>query len=328
MKNEGSKKLEIFLLLALRQAARSDSAGSESDETAEGEPSENAFSAIAAQLSAADAEKFERLRTEYRNKSGEEKEKWRARIETFIGTDEPSVDDSVHRSHVGAALEKEIPAIRKIVVSSLSPAHLSQFSQKRAESESSKTYRAAWLEKNVRRAFAKKFVALRDLPAATAFDRLSGAQFARLIRHAGIREVALACVRIEAVESVTAFLRRFAAEDARAIAAQLSASRQISDERLSFAENRVQSALEIEPQPSAMLDLLGIRLVGNLLCANAARAVYTEQKLPLEVAPKLSEIIETQCRQTPPALQLEIGAEVERLAETIMKTTAKAKADV
>lgn len=321
MKNESPGKLEIFLLLALRQAARLNSGGEESKKD---DSPQNFFSLPTEQLPVAEAEKFERLHSDYQKKSEAEKQKWRAQIENFIGSDEPALDANIHESHIDAALRRELPATHRIVMICLPAARQNRLNQAGIETENSRKLRAAPLEKIVRKTFAAQFVALRDLPVGGSFDRLNGAQLARLIRLAGIREAAYACARIEAVESVTGFLRRFAPEDARAIAAQLNSLPQKSGERLSFAENLVQTALKIEPQPSAMLDLLGIWLVGILLCDGAPeRIAYTKQKLPLEVAPRLSEIIETQCRRTPAELQREIGAETELLAEKIIKPPGK-----
>lgn len=385
MKQQTPKKLEIFLLLALRQAAKSllpgeksgasagnieadkeeivkeEEAAAESEaleETAEqqqqqqrrlsaeieeqarAEALENIFAVFSAQLSAPGAEKFERLRLEYENKSEAEREKWRARVKASVGRDEPTIDESVHWSHVEAALEKETALVRKIVAPAVlsaqhkdrlktSPAKTNDNRRQTSEpnaSDDADTAKAQF-EKVVRRAFAAQFVAARDLPIAGTFDRLSGANLARLARLAGIREAAFACAGIESVETVGAFLRRFAPEHARAIAAQLSALPKTSDERLRFAENLVRAALEAEPnQPSAMLDWLGLRLIGILLCAQKPeRIAYTEQKLPLVAAPRLSEIIAVQCRETPAEMRREIGTEIERLAGTIAGADVKNK---
>lgn len=319
MKNDSPKKTEIFLLLALLCARRFDSDGAEEKH----DSTEDFFAAFAGQLPTPEMEKIERLQSDYRGKSEAEKQKWLAQMEDFIGCDEPQVDGNVHWSHVEAALKNETAAIRKIIVPSLASAHRNRFIENLKETGDLR--RRAALEKIIRTNFAEQFVAFRNLPDTTTFDRLSGASLARLVRVAGIREVALACVRIEAVETVGAFLRRFAAEDARQIAAQLNNFSKVPNERLLFAENLVQAALELEPQPSSMLDLLGIQLIGLLLCRAAPeRIAYAKQKLPLEAAPKLNEIIETQCRETPVELQNTIGAEIERLAETIAKTKSDA----
>lgn len=354
MKKTTAKKLEIFLLLALRQAAadklpsREEPASAEEDapdaaatedaspsahESEDAEKINEFFLAFSEQLTAPENEKLERLYSNYQDKSEAEKQNWRLQTARSIGGDElPLVDESVHRSHVEAALNREIPAIRRIVAGALPAAYKNLYApvQNKAENDLNANFAgaSARLEKTVRATFARQFVAVRDLPAANVFDGLSGAQIARLARLAGIREVARACAGINAVEAVGAFLRRFEPEDGRAVAAQLSGLPKISAERLAFAENLVQNALEIEAQkPSAaMLDWIGIRLIGILLCApqneNAARVAYTEQKLPLETAPRLSEIIEIECRKTPPELRKKIGSEVERLAETIAKSGA------
>lgn len=347
MKKQTAKRLEIFLLLALRQAARRsfpdvdnnseiEEARGARTETDDAENSPEIDSVFPEQLAAPDAEKFERLRLNYQSKSEIEKQKWRERVANSIGADEFAIDEVVHRSHVEAALQKEAQAIQKILAPALPFAHENQSAAIGVEADDNRKSNdltdaspasSARLEKIVRQTFAAQFVALRDLPAAVVFDRLSGAQLARLVRLAGLREVAYACAGIKAVEAVSGFLRRFAPEDGRAVAAQLSGLPKISEERLAFAESLVQSALEIETEPSAqMLDWLGIRLVGILLCApasSAARLAYAEQKLPFETGLKLSEIIETECRATPPELKKKIAAEIERLAETVGSASGK-----
>lgn len=316
MNLEAPEKLEIFLLLALRQEARFSVSGA-----AENTSAGNSFAAVAEQIPPSEAKKFERLRSNYENKSEPEKNEWREKIESLIGADAPVLDENIHRAHIDRALQKEIPAIRRLIESWLAP-------PARIEPEpieiAAEFQPNEWLVKRVRRAFSRQFVTLGDLPVATDFDRLNGAQFARLVRLAGVGEVALACLRIPAVESVGAFLRRFPPEDARAIAARLKNLSPVSSERLAFAENLVHAAFETEPDPAAMLDYLGIRLVGASLCAAPQRLVYTQQKLPPEASRKFAEIVETECRRTPPETQREIGAEIEALAQTIAKTTVKA----
>lgn len=308
MKKQTPKKLEIFLLLALR---RMNDAADEN------------FSAFAGQLSKPEAEKFERLRLKYQNKSDDEKRQWLDDIKKAIVGENFLIDDNIHRSHVEAVLSRETSAIQEIIKTSLPPVYHFDAPPNLAKQfvETQKSDAVSAIEKTIRKTFAAQFVALRDLPEIKMFDRLSGAQLARLVRFAGIREVAFACARIKSVESLGAFLRRFEPEDARAIAAQLGNLPKIADERISFAENLVHNALEIEPQPtSAMLGWLGIRLVGITLCAlqkSTLRIAYTEQKLPLETVPPLSVIIETQCRRTPDSLKQKISAEIEELAEMV-----------
>lgn len=319
MAQRSKKRLEIFLALAHRFAApqnvsETDSAAAE---TFGDEAQPKVYAALSGYLTSAEATRFERLKANIQKKSEAEKSDWIKQTLEEIGTDEQLIDDTVHQSHVVAASQKEPRGIRKIIEKGVFAAPILESNDSDRTREIEK---ATALEKTVRRAFAKQFVALRDLPQPTAFDRLSGAELARLIRLAGIREVALACVRIEAVESIAAFLRRFSAEDARAVAAQIANFPDQSEPRLAFAEQLVQTALEIEPQPSAMLDSLGIWLTGVLLCVGANNRVrYTIQKLPVEASGKLLEIIDEQCRRTPADLLSVIGKEIERLAETIAR---------
>ena len=326
MQQQSPDRLEIFLALALRTGAEPSSTiaafmpTANESENAVLNAADESFSVIRSYLTARESERFERLRSKFQSKSEAEKTAWQAEILSKIGADEHLIDDSVHWSYIGAALRKEIPAVRKIIFNSLSPEHQKAINAKSEKALEVDLSKATALEKTVRRAFAAQFVRLNDLPKPTAFDRLNGAQLARLIRLTGIHEVALACQQIEAVESVAAFLRLFSAEDAQAIASQLNGMPKKSEARFIFAENLVQKTMEIESNPSAMLDLLGIRLAGILFCdCPKERVIYTNQKLPLEVAPQLPKIIEKQCRRVPPTLQIEINAEIERVAQTIYR---------
>ncbi len=321
MKINFPDRLEIFLALALNRRARENSINEDAPTLSEQMP------ALFEYLSAAETEKLERIWRDYQNKTAPEKSVWRGRVIALIGADEFFIDEQVHQSHISEALKKEIPSVRRIVRRLLPPDF--PFDPNSAHDDS-QTFDAPFeksrlpLEKTVRRAFAKHFVALRDLKKITAFDRLSGAQTARLIRLNGIREVATACVRIEAVEAVAAFLRIFSAEDAQAIAAQLNALPNLPEERLMFAEQIVQATLESEPQPSAMLDLLGIQLLGVVLYgADDWQIRYAKQKLPLEIAPKLAEIIDERRIETNANLREQISTEIERLAQTLLRAKSR-----
>jgi hypothetical protein len=314
-------KTEIFLLLALERRARQAGGAPLVEPAPEGEPdgadknlTEEDFPALFEQLGRAQIAELHRHLSEYQAKTAIGKKIWREKIRSSIGADEFFIDHGVHRSHIENALQNEAPAIQKIIADALSGGASSILNGRRTRNENA-------LEKRVRRAFAAQFVALGEVENATAFDRLSGTQLARLIRLAGVGEVSTACLRIEAVEAVAAFIRNFPAEDARLIAAQLGRAHDVSEERIAFAENLVRTAFEIEPNPSAMLDWLGIWLTGVLLCRSTpARVRYTGQKLPLEFARRLPAMIEENCRQAPPEMQREIGGEIERLAAQIGET--------
>lgn len=334
MKNNSAKRLEVLLWLAVRQLSVSEIGANTADETPDSQESsgkidETKLPVLFKQLNKGETEKLKSLLADYNNKNAAEQENWKKNMRAFVGSDNGFLEESLHWSHIGEALKKEPPAIRKIIYEALpksdreplkSVLEFEKDAASKSEIKQKDTFNL--VSKAIQRAFARQFKTLSDLQKPTAFDRLDGTQMVRLIRLAGIREVTFACARIEAVETVAAFLKRFPAEAARAIAAQLNNLPRISDERLSFAENLVQNALEIEPQPSAMLDLLGIWLIGIRICNSpSARIVYTQQKLPREFAPELPEIIENQCKKTPAGLQKEVSAEIEQLAETIIKTT-------
>ncbi len=323
MPNQPPDRLEIFLALAVKSGASEKLSAANTAETTDANFPDDAahadFSSVFAHLTEEESQNFKHLQTAYQNKSADEKVVWQAEILRQIGTDEHLIDAAVHWSHVAEAWRKESPAVQKIVFESLLPKHL-QAIDFSPDKPPKNNRRPKALDKTIRRAFAENFVALRDLPAPTAFDRLSGAQTALLIRLAGIREVALACLQIEAVELVAAFLRRFSAEDANAVAAQLRGLPKMAEARLAFAGNLVKTMLEIESKPAAMLDLLGIHLVGIALCdCQNERVIYTNQKLPLEAAPQLPKIIAEQRRAAPHDLRREISAEVEQTAATIFR---------
>ena len=324
MSHQPPDRVEIFFALALKSGAARSSSNNAAEPLSDNLTDEN-FSLISAHLSEKEAQKFQRLQAEFQDKPATEKGEWQAKILRKIGTDELLIDETIHWSYVGEALRKEIPAVQTIIFESLPPEYQKAINLSTAESKE-KNRTTDEIEKTVRRAFAEQFVSLRDLPKPTVFDRLNGAQLARLIRLTGIREVALACLQIEAVELVAAFLRRFAAEDANAIAVQLNNLPKMSEARLEHAENLVQTTLEIESQPSAMLDLLGIHLTGIALGdSQNERIIYTNQKLPLEVAPQLPEIIKEQRHAAPEILRREISAEVEQTAQTIFRSASSRK---
>lgn len=319
MQQHSLDRLEIFLALAVKSGA------AENVSTKESEVED--YPAIFAYLSEKESEKFKRLQANYQEKTETEKAEWQTAVLKKIGMDEQLIDETVHWSYVNEALQKEIPAVQKIIFDFLSVEHRKAINSSTGKhKENSRKPRMSALDKTIRRTFAKQFIALRDLPQPSAFDRLSGAQLARLIRLTGIREVALACLQIEAVELVAAFLRRFSTEDTQAIAAQLNTLPKMSEERLDFAQNLVQTMIEIEPEPSAMLDLLGIHLVAANLCdSSEKRVVYTNQKLPLEVAAQLPELIDEQKIETPKDLRHEINQEIEQTAQTIYRSSGAKK---
>lgn len=298
MLNQDVNRLRIFVALERERLARLGSSDGEF------------VSPIAAHLNDSEAAVFNRLSTEYEDKSEEEKKTWRRRVLRDVLSGVPPIDRNVHGFHIDQALAKESPSVKKIIAEWLGPPAPAAKGSVRDGKKA--------LTGTVCRTFAGQFVSLQDLKKATAFDRLNGTQLARLIRLSGVREVALACVRIEAVEAVGAFLRKFSAEDARAIATRINGLRENTDERLSLAENFVQAALEAEDNPPAILNLVGMRLVGVLLCdGSKLRLSYAALKLPFEIKPRLVEIAADEREKTPRFLRRQVAAEVENLAEAI-----------
>lgn len=335
MKNNSSKRLEILLWFALRQMSKPQIQPTKKSEILDltatdespKEPANTEMPTLFKQLNRSEIDKLKNLLVEYSEKSAVEKENWKKRIQYFVGTDGSFLDENLHWSHIEEPLKHEPLAVRKIIFNALPETdrnHLKSILNIEIDQPSEANERKSKLgliEQYVQKAFAKQFTNLHDLQNPTAFDRLDGTQTVRLIRLTGIREVTFACARIEAVETLAAFLKRFPAEAARAIATQLNNLPKTSGERLLFAENLVQIALESELRPSAMLDLLGVWLIGIGVCESPVNRIsYTQQKLPKEFAPELSEIIDTQCRRTPPELQKQISEEIEQLARVILKT--------
>lgn len=152
----------------------------------------------------------------------------------------------------------------------------------------------------VRKAFLASFVGRAELPKPSPLDALSSSELARLVRLLGIRETALACRGITAVETVAAFLRRFAPEDARAIATQIATLTTVEPERVELAGACVQRMIALETEPGAMLDRIGIELLATTLSVSRERRLaYAAQKLPVELARELRRLAQD-IKQTMP----------------------------
>ncbi|HEY0170036.1 MAG TPA: hypothetical protein VGB98_03215 [Pyrinomonadaceae bacterium] len=243
----------------------------------------------------------------------------------------PPLDEHLHHSHVTEALRGEPGRVRRLVVSHLPPALAAACSDalglaeqdardypERAEREAGPRPEVVAV---VRRVFLSHFLTLADVERPTALDMLSGAELARLVRLLGVRETALACRGIEAVEAVAAFLKRFAPEDARAVAAHIRTLTGVDPRRVARAGQRVQEALRAEPDPGAMLDRVGLRLLAAALSGRARRVSlrYAAQKLPVEAARWLRLMAATGAASeasptgTPGAGEAAEGAEARRL---------------
>jgi hypothetical protein len=221
----------------------------------------------------------------------------------------PPLDEHLHHSHVTEALRGEPERVRRLVVAHLPPALAADCARAlglgdapargvaRTEGKAGQTEveakptevearTAPEVVAVVRRVFLSHFITLADVERPTPLDLFSGAELARLVRLLGVRETALACRGIAAVEAVAAFLKRFAPEDARAIAAHLRTLTSVEPRRVASAGQHVQEALRAEPDPGAMLDRVGLRLLATALAGRALRTslLYAAQKLPVEAA--------------------------------------------
>jgi hypothetical protein len=208
----------------------------------------------------------------------------------------PRFDERVHTSHVAEELRGEPPRVRELVLSYL-PERVAeevaaQLGAQRHAHAGESTEIAPEVIAVVRREFLSRFEPPPEASRTRPLDLLSGAGLARLVRVLGVRETAHACRRIEAVEAVAAFLRRFEPEDFQAIRAHLYSPAEVSHARVRFAEEVVRDALPARAEPAAMLDLVGLRMLANSFRsgADSPRLRYAAQKLPLEAARLLSEM--------------------------------------
>jgi len=204
----------------------------------------------------------------------------------------PPLDEHLHHSHVTEALRGEPARVRRLVVAHL-PHALAEacagalgMSAEAARAEVEREAPAPEVVAVVRRVFLAHFITLADLERPAPLDFFSGAELARLVRLLGVRETALACRGIPAVEAVAAFLKRFSPEDAGAVALHLKSMTNVEPWRVALAGQHVQEALRAEPEPAAMLDRTGLRLLAAALAGRTRRASlrYAAQKLPVEAA--------------------------------------------
>jgi hypothetical protein len=204
------------------------------------------------------------------------------------------LDEHLHHSHVTEALRGEPSRVRRLVVGHLPPPLAAACAQAlglagevSGEADASGARGPApEVVAVVRRVFLSHFITLADVERPMPLDYFSGAELARLVRLLGVRETALACRGIAAVEAVAAFLKRFAPEDARAIATHLRTLTNVEPWRVGFAGQLVHDALRAEPEPGAMLNRVGLRLLATALAGRTRRSSlrYAAQKLPVEAA--------------------------------------------
>lgn len=274
----------------------------------------------------------------------EAQSQWLMRTLRGAPADQPApLDEHVHPSHVIEVLRAEPPRVRSLVLQNLPPL-LAQtcaaaLYAARGEAEGGGEGQAPSRRPHapgegvrpefvalIRRLFMSHFVAAGAWGKTRALDLLSGVELARLVRRLGVRETAAACRGIESKEAVGSFLRRFSAEDAPAIAAHIAGLTDVAPNRVAFAEGLVHESFGLTPEPEAMLDWLGVRLLAAALATfPPARARYIKQKLPSSAAKALSEMIEQSRRRDDPAMVRLIAAEVEDSAADLRRPRKPAR---
>jgi len=229
-------------------------------------------------LTGLDAEESQALEREWSRYDGlppEEQARWlgqalgRGREENSGDTE--SLKEYVHPEQVAAALRSEPKRVQELVTGGA-----------RAPSPA--------IEAVVRRAFWSRFVTAGVLRRPTPLDLLTWRELARLLCLLGARETAVACRGIAEVETLTAYLRRHEAEDARLIVRYLTTLVAVDARRVAAAERLVRPAVTVPTGPGdrAGLDRVGLALVALALAGSEpARIRNTAQKLPLAAALEL-----------------------------------------
>jgi hypothetical protein len=236
-------------------------------------------------------------------------------------------DKDIHPTQVVAALREESPRIQSLTVRLLPPSLGEQVAEELGISPAEEVDSmpsmqqevAKKLAEVVRRSFFAQFVFTAALKSPTPLDLLSGVELARLIRLLGVRETAIACRGIPAVETVTAFLKRFSAEDAHAIVFHLRTLKPVKPERIVFADSVARKAIKAETNiASTMLDRIGLTLLAIVLSAGGnLRRRHTAQKLPLAAARELDELAHVSRTYCDREMAQGLVAEAESLAENL-----------
>lgn len=353
------ERLEILLALALafsRSEMNSAPAEDEHESIAVADGSRE-VEGVLEFLGGLDAEERSAIRRRlewYLKLAPEKQSRWlartigRARAQAGPG----HLDESIHPSHIIEALLEEPPCVQAVVLNHLPPSHAeicaaslnetkNRTGKPQSESAASRDdaaqqesiYFASTSSKReaepeivdiVRQAFLSNFVDLHQIHHPSALDLLSGTELARLARLLGVRETAVACRGIAHVESVTAFLRRFAAEDAHAIAAHIATLTKIESNRIAFAEQIVREAMNLETEPGAMLDRVGLHVLAIAVSLRGStRLLYTAQKLPLAAAHWLRSMAESENSES--EIVTMMAKETESLAASLRRTHTRAK---
>ncbi|HKR13345.1 MAG TPA: hypothetical protein VJT15_14880 [Pyrinomonadaceae bacterium] len=318
--NSHQIRLETLIALALsKRWATENEASDESD-----------LARMLAELNAADRKTALDLTQRFESLSPVEQSRWLAsrvaRIRASSPERERRFTEDIHPSQIVDALRNEPPRIQALIVDAL-PLHRAEVAGELGVSSDTAPLTGK-IADVVRRSFFARFVPTAALNDHTALDLLSGVELARLIRLLGVRETAIACKGVTAVEAVTAFLKRFSAEDAHAIRFHLASLKTLAPERIGFAETVVRNAIDDGSIEASTLDQVGLTLLAMVLAeSNRLRRRHTAQKLPLAASRQLDELLNGGLPQCEPEMARHIIVETHSLAATLHHQPVEASED-
>jgi hypothetical protein len=298
MENTNQIRIETLMALALSKRWPR-------PEMAEVEESDSDLTRVLAELSSADRKAVVDLKRRFEKLSPAAQNRWLAsrvgRIRASSPERERRFNEDIHPSQIVEALRDEPERIQTLVAVSLD-----------------RTPTSTKIGEVARRAFFAQFVPTSALQNHTALDLLSGVELARLIRLFGVRETAIACKGVAAVETVTAFLKRFSAEDAHAILFHLSSLTAVEPERIVFAGTVVRNAIDEGVIEASTLDRVGLTLLAMVLVeSDELRRRHIAQKLPLAASRQLDELLQSGLPECDPKTAQHIVAETHSLAATL-----------
>jgi hypothetical protein len=320
-----SQQVRIETLIALALSKRWPRPDQEPSDDPETDPElNNDLSRVLAELSARDRKAAVDLTRRFNRLSPVDQSQWLAtrvgRIRASLPERDRRLNEDIHPSQIIDALRNEPPRIQSIIVGSLPPLHRTAVAEELGvdPADSAPQPNTTKIEDIVRRAFFAQFVPIAALNDHTALDLLSSVELARLIRLLGVRETAIACKGVTAVETVTAFVKRFSAEDAHAILFHLASLKAVEQERIDFAETLVRTAIDEGSIEASTLDRVGLTLLAMVLVeADQLRRRHTAQKLPLAASRQLDQLLNTGLPQCDPETARHIIAETHSLAVTL-----------
>lgn len=299
----------------------------ESDEQTHdaGDASETTVYGLFDALNDAARQSLERRAQWYAKLAPDKQTHWLTRTLARANHSRTQLDEHVHPSHILEALRDEPPRVRALILRYLPPSFADACNGARQAEAWDGAEPPPELVALVRKVFLSNFVAPGELRNSSPLETLTGVELARLVRLLGVHETAVACRGIGRAEAVGSFLRRFSAENARAILAHMATLLKLEPARVTLAEGLVHEALEQQQEPEAMLDWLGMRVLAASLAAresSAERAAYVAQKLPVEAARALRRMVEDCGARYEHAVLRVIGREAESLALSLrhMKT--------